>query len=774
MKSLIRNRKIAIIKIAIIVLALFELFQSSYATENVRERSVFAYVLNGAVVHTKPSGAASVKSISIQNLCDEYYVESVLGTFPDFDQADTIRSNGVAEFTCINRSKVFTFILSDSKDVGSFMKDILDDSDVVYVQLDLQASVLTAPDDPDYGSQWNLDGSFNSMDMARAWNSETGGTDVVVGILDYGYAQNQNNDLNNMWDTITGEQTTNSDLWYAPGSAIAHAFAVAGISSAETDNDYLIAGCDYNGHFSVSPLLIYEQWDRVIALENYLDNSTVKIWNVGWEWTEDDEYDAFVADILNRAYMQNHLVVCAAGNSQTNQSLPGKLSCTFTVGGYEENGEHYGRISDYINLVAPASNLLTTQPSSSGSTEITVTGTSFSAAEVSGIASLIWNHDTDFKNDDVANIMMLSAVPMGAGNEWGEGRVNASRALEFVDNMTWFDNDITFDWNEPGATSWTVDHTGRTQMAMNFQGLDEYYIEVTEYHESISMQSLCGRTFTEAPYVWGRGSESTGLTLDDPNFGTGYTKVVSVVNGTLHVMSYKLAAYQTISGGTAFWTSPTPSYAVTVAEKNTPFAIDNLQLIEDANHHPELTWEVKESDVGSFKVYRAVRTDQNPHPSAQLIGTTTSSIYVDDTFSINSNGGATAIYTVKVVDSSNNWSAFSNPVSTDGYLQFNKSAIVQDFAFHGIYPNPANLSTTFSMRLPATSNTEIFVYNIRGRQIRKITMSTISAGEYRILWNAKDDEGKPVASGVYFYRVKVKAGPNQDACFASGKMVLLK
>jgi flagellar hook assembly protein FlgD len=42
------------------------------------------------------------------------------------------------------------------------------------------------------------------------------------------------------------------------------------------------------------------------------------------------------------------------------------------------------------------------------------------------------------------------------------------------------------------------------------------------------------------------------------------------------------------------------------------------------------------------------------------------------------------------------------------------------------------------------------------------------AGEHTVIWEGRDDKGKPVSSGVYFY--KLKAGNDEKI----KKMVLLK
>jgi len=62
----------------------------------------------------------------------------------------------------------------------------------------------------------------------------------------------------------------------------------------------------------------------------------------------------------------------------------------------------------------------------------------------------------------------------------------------------------------------------------------------------------------------------------------------------------------------------------------------------------------------------------------------------------------------------------------------------------------------------------VAVYNVRGQRIKLFSPGQQSAGEYSVTWNATDESGREVASGMYFY--KVTAGEFS----ASRKMVLLK
>ena len=84
------------------------------------------------------------------------------------------------------------------------------------------------------------------------------------------------------------------------------------------------------------------------------------------------------------------------------------------------------------------------------------------------------------------------------------------------------------------------------------------------------------------------------------------------------------------------------------------------------------------------------------------------------------------------------------------------------------YPNPFNPVTTIKYALPERSRVRIEVLNILGQRVKTLVNSEQAAGRYTIAWDGTDSHGTPVATGIYFYRLK--AGDYVD----TKKMMLLK
>jgi hypothetical protein len=77
-----------------------------------------------------------------------------------------------------------------------------------------------------------------------------------------------------------------------------------------------------------------------------------------------------------------------------------------------------------------------------------------------------------------------------------------------------------------------------------------------------------------------------------------------------------------------------------------------------------------------------------------------------------------------------------------------------------VYPNPFNSITTVTLKDSKGGDVSIGIYDITGRLIRKLETINKEGGEIRAAWDARDNSGKEVSSGVYFARVKTPQAVN--------------
>ncbi|MBU8869549.1 MAG: hypothetical protein KOO60_01625 [Gemmatimonadales bacterium] len=75
--------------------------------------------------------------------------------------------------------------------------------------------------------------------------------------------------------------------------------------------------------------------------------------------------------------------------------------------------------------------------------------------------------------------------------------------------------------------------------------------------------------------------------------------------------------------------------------------------------------------------------------------------------------------------------------------------------FTQIAPNPFNPVTKISFKLNRDNLVQLNVYNIRGEKVRTLVQGAIPANDYTFTWDGTGDDGRGVASGTYFARLRI-------------------
>ncbi len=70
------------------------------------------------------------------------------------------------------------------------------------------------------------------------------------------------------------------------------------------------------------------------------------------------------------------------------------------------------------------------------------------------------------------------------------------------------------------------------------------------------------------------------------------------------------------------------------------------------------------------------------------------------------------------------------------------------------FPNPFNASTTISFTLPDEGETSLTAYSITGQKVRTLLSGELAAGNYTVIWDAADDNGLTLSSGIYLLRLE--------------------
>jgi hypothetical protein len=86
-------------------------------------------------------------------------------------------------------------------------------------------------------------------------------------------------------------------------------------------------------------------------------------------------------------------------------------------------------------------------------------------------------------------------------------------------------------------------------------------------------------------------------------------------------------------------------------------------------------------------------------------------------------------------------------------LGIDDNLLPEVFALHQNYPNPFNPVTTIRFDVPQESHIRMDVYNILGQRVRTLMNGTMQPGYHAVRWDGTNDTGKPLASGMYIYRI---------------------
>jgi|GEM_PF-1190957 len=84
-------------------------------------------------------------------------------------------------------------------------------------------------------------------------------------------------------------------------------------------------------------------------------------------------------------------------------------------------------------------------------------------------------------------------------------------------------------------------------------------------------------------------------------------------------------------------------------------------------------------------------------------------------------------------------------------------SIPESFDLVGNYPNPFNPSTHIEYQLSHSSEVNLTVYDVLGREVKTLVDNSMqTAGTHVVEWNGVDVNGQQVAAGIYFVRLNVQ------------------
>jgi hypothetical protein len=410
-----------------------------------------------------------------------------------------------------NLSGIYRIAFPDISSRDRYFQAIKDDSDIAFVIPNEPDELLQVfPNDPDFSSQWALhnDGSWGTedcdIDAPEAWEIETGNSSTIIGIVDEGIKA----DHEDLYPKVYGD-VGSSD----------HGTNVAGVAAANTNNGIGIAGVNWNARLlnKITDLELSTSTDKIIEAVD------VGAHVINCSWGRYNFYGA-MQDAVAYAYKMNRVVVAAKGEQGTNQlHYPSDYLYVVGVSGSDDN-DHYRPPSDYgngVDLCAPAEWILTT----GNPTYEWCGGTSMAAPFVSGVASLLYSHNSQLCNDDITNIMAYSAddvhefpADTGYDDYTGWGRVNAGQALEMLQPPYLLNHFTT----SGGWTHQVLDNVKYFFVGVPGLADGSYIVDRHEIRKNVTFP----QEFPSTPFVWGRSVATQGFSASNPNYGAGFTGII--------------------------------------------------------------------------------------------------------------------------------------------------------------------------------------------------------------------------------------------------------
>ena len=157
---------------------------------------------------------------------------------------------------------------------------------------------------------------------------------------------------------------------------------------------------------------------------------------------------------------------------------------------------------------------------------------------------------------------------------------------------------------------------------------------------------------------------------------------------------------------------------------------------------PDIIWSELQRKIGS-EPWNSMYTGSNRSWS-------------DHSIYYNPSGNESVYFRVRVRDSQNKWSIWSDPFDTkmilvtsvDPLSQNILSDVVTEYSLYQNFPNPFNSSTTLRYSLPNQSDILLKIYDILGNEIETVVDESQQVGNYEIIFDASE-----LSSGIYFYRL---------------------
>ena len=285
-------------------------------------------------------------------------------------------------------------------------------------------------------------------------------------------------------------------------------------------------------------------------------------------------------------------------------------------------------------------------------------------------------------------------------------------------------------------------------------------------------------------------AENTALSSGDGVFTTLGTPSFSACNFISNGEGlFNTSDDETITAASSFWGSATGPYhaiqnaqgggdSVSTSTTIIPWLMEpdidapippvqDLLVSQTLTNGIELSWSHSLiPDLSRYRIY------WRPDSTRPFIYPDSLNIPINQTSAVLTNIPAGVLYqfTVVAIDQNTNKGWFCTEVGAgiDLVPARHENVVLSSYRLSDNYPNPFNPNTTIPYAIPEQGIVRLIIFNQLGQPIRTLVNREESAGYKSVMWDARDNTGRQVSTGIYFYRIEVN-GFSQTR-----KMVLLK
>lgn len=378
--------------------------------------------------------------------------DSPIFTLSNFKPITTVTNKGFSINSMVTKYYRFK---SDSLSMTKAQEMLKNNKAVAYVEPNYAMQLAATPNDPLYPNLYHLP----KMNVPTAWDRSTGSTSVIVAVVDSGVDYNHEDIRDNMWHGPNGEVGYDfGDNDSDPMDSVGHGTHMAGVIGSVGNNSIGTTGINWRVRIMAVKVLgvntVTSPASTIASGIIYAADNGAKVINMSFGTP--GVYSQTIVDAINYAYNKGAVLVASSGNYVCPIWFPANQPNIIAAGATDQNDQHpsFSCGGPELDLTAPSVNIISIERGGGYTSGQGNTGTSYSAAMVSGAAALLFSAQPGFSNTDVINRLTSTADDLGApgrDDAFGYGRVNLARALD-VPIVTTTPYPSPYPTNTPGPT----------------------------------------------------------------------------------------------------------------------------------------------------------------------------------------------------------------------------------------------------------------------------------------------------------------------------------